>query len=264
LCRDEDERNSAMDGKTTQLQKPHSNRFIELDLIRGFAIAIMIFFHILWDLDYFGLIPLDNSLYQQSKIMPSLFFLLVGICLYVSSHRKPLGSEQIKHLITRGTWILGLALFLTIITFIFFPDRPILFGVLHCIGLCIILCIPVLKLKPVYTMTLAMIIILTGFFINSIPMEHPTIVHLAVGIHPQNIWAYTIDYFPLFPWLGVCLLGVAIGAVLYKDNKRQFRLPDLSRYKPVHLFSWMGQHSLAIYLVHQPIIAGALSVYLLI
>jgi len=74
---------------------------------------------------------------------------------------------------------------------------------------------------------------------------------------------YTIDYFPLLPWLGVCLLGIALGDIMYKDNKRRFPLPDLSKYRPSKLFSWLGQHSLAIYLLHQPVIAGVLFLFLI-
>ena len=64
------------------------------------------------------------------------------------------------------------------------------------------------------------------------------------------------------PWLGVCLLGIALGNVLYKENTRRFPIPNLSRYKPTKLFTWLGQHSLTIYLLHQPIIVGLLFLYI--
>jgi uncharacterized membrane protein len=83
-------------------------------------------------------------------------------------------------------------------------------------------------------------------------------------MNPTNVWRYTVDYFPLFPWFGFMLLGVVVGDCLYCGNKRRFRMPDLSKYVPAKLFSWMGRHSLGIYLIHQPIIAGALSVFVLL
>jgi uncharacterized membrane protein len=98
-----------------------------------------------------------------------------------------------------------------------------------------------------------------GFFFTT---ENPNMVELAAGIHESNVAAHTIDYFPILPWFGVCLLGITLGNILYKDNKRRFPLPDLSHYKPTKPFSWLGQHSLAIYLVHQPIIAGCLTLIL--
>lgn len=252
----------------TKLQGQYSDRFIELDVLRGFAIILMVFLHILWDLDYFGLVPLNKNIYQFQIIIPTMFFLLVGMCLVVSKNKKldQPAHEQKKynqHLILRGLKIFGFGMILTTITMIFIPDRPIIFGVLHCIGFSIILSIPFLKFKS-YNILFATLIILMGVVIGQYAVANPTVLHQVVGLHQANVWAYTIDYFPLLPWFGVTLLGIALGDILYKDNKRRFRLPDLSKYKPVSVFSWMGKHSLAIYLLHQPVIAGVLSVFVVL
>jgi uncharacterized membrane protein len=190
------------------------------------------------------------------------------MCLTVSRNTKsiqPGFNEQRYniHLLKRGIKILGLGILFTIITMIFIPDRPIFFGVLHCIGFSIIFCIPFLKLKT-YAIFPGIISILLGIMIYQFPIENPTLIHLALGFHQTNIAQYTIDYFPLFPWLGICLLGITLGNLLYHGDKRRFPIPDLSRYKPATWFSWLGKHSLAIYLVHQPIIAGALSLFILL
>jgi uncharacterized membrane protein len=160
--------------------------------------------------------------------------------------------------IPRGLWVLNLGILFTLLTTMFLPDRPILFGVLHCIGCCIILSTLFLKFK--YTnLIIATIIIVTGIAIgNFMHVGTPNIIQLATGFHQSDIATHTIDYFPIMPWLGVCLIGITLGNILYKDNKRRFPLPDVSKYRPTKLFSWMGQHSLAIYLVHQPLIAGLL------
>jgi uncharacterized membrane protein len=241
-------------------------RFIELDVLRGLAIIFMIYLHVLWDLDYFGIMPINNEIYKFQKIVPIMFFVLVGMCLTVSRNRqisKPSFDEKKydKHLFLRGLKILLLGMFITLITMIFLPDKPIFFGVLHCIGLSIILSIPFLKFKS-YNLLFGAMIIIAGLTMNLFPVEDPTILHLAVGFHQGDVAQYTIDYFPLYPWFGICLVGITLGNILYKDNERRFKMPDLSRYKPAKMFSWLGQHSLAIYLVHQPIIAGTLSVFL--
>ena len=234
-------------------------RFVELDLLRGFAIIGMVFLHILWDLDFFGILPLNRGIYQFQEIVPSIFFVLMGICLVITVNRRNTVSPRVlsKHLLFRGLWILGLGMIISLVTLIFIPDRPIFFGVLHCIGLSVILSIPLLRFKS-YNIIFAAIIILAGIVIGFYPMENPTLAHLIVGIHQADVGKYTIDYFPLLPWFGVSLIGVALGNWLYKDGKRRFAFPDLSRYKPVALFSWLGKHSLTIYLIHQPIIYGLL------
>jgi uncharacterized membrane protein len=250
------------------MHKPSSKRFIELDILRGFAIIGMIFLHILFDLDYFGIMPLNLDIYRFQKIIPVLFFLLVGMCLIVSKNKKlHLSKEKQKefnlHVILRGLRIFSLGMIITTITLIFMPDKPIIFGVLHCIGLSIVFSVAFLKFKY-YNILFATLIILAGLMLGGYPVENPTAIQLAFGLHPTNLADYTIDYFPLLPWFGITLLGIALGDWLYKDNKRRFTVPSLPNYRPFSVFSWMGRHSLAIYLIHQPVIAGILSLYLII
>ncbi len=240
-------------------------RFIELDLFRGLAIILMIFGHILWDLDYFGLMSINNSLYSGlQRIVPPLFFTIVGISIIVSRKKKQLPSAKEKqyniNLLIRGLKIFNLGMILTIITMIAIPDRPVYFGVLHCIGLSIILCVPFLKLR-FYNLIIAISMIIAGLLIGQFTIQNPTIFHLIFGLHESDIWSHTVDYFPLLPWMGATLFGMTIGDYLYCGNKRRFKMPDLSRYRPAKIFSWFGQHSLEIYLLHQPVIAGFMYVF---
>ena len=255
--------------KKKVINKSNSQRFIEIDMLRGFAIVLMIFGHILWDLDYFGLMPMNDGFYNiLIKIIQPTFFLLVGISLIISKKK----IENIKvnndkkyyiHLIVRGLKIFSLGIIFTILTLIFIPDRPIFFGVLHCIGLSVIISAPFLKFRK-YNLIFVVLLIIATILVSNYNMENPTIIHLAFGIHQMDISSHTIDYFPLLPWFGICLLGIIIGDCLYSGNNRKFRIPDLSKYRPIKLFQWCGQHSLIIYLIHQPIIAGALSIFLIL
>jgi uncharacterized membrane protein len=66
-----------------------------------------------------------------------------------------------------------------------------------------------------------------------------------------------LDYWPIFPWFGVMLLGVFVGNALYSDVSKQAARtaprPPLSR--PL---AFLGRHSLLVYFVHQPILIAAL------
>jgi uncharacterized membrane protein len=229
----------------------------------------MVFGHILWDLDYFGLVPMNNLIYSSlQQTVPPLFFLIVGIGLIVSEKKaesKAPGQQKnfYKILFMRGLKILGLGMVLSLVSFILIPDKPVIFGVLHCIGLSIILSIPFLKYRRL-NLLFASIILFLGFQVTQIIVNNPTILHFIVGLHQADVWLYTVDYFPLLPWFGICLMGIIIGDILYCGDKRRFRMPDLSKYRPAKMFSWVGQHSLAIYLLHQPIIAGVVSVFALL
>jgi uncharacterized membrane protein len=244
--------------------KGPSQRFIELDILRGCAIIFMIILHLFWDLDYFGILPLNKNFYSLNIIVPVMFFLLVGICQGVNNNKyKNQPKKMYFRTIQRGLWVLNLGMLFTLLTTIVLPDKPIMFGVLHCIGCCIILSLPFIKFKATSNTVFATMIIIGGILLGTcFSVENPNILQLAAGIHQSNIGQHTIDYFPVLPWLGVCLLGVALGNILYKENTRRFPLPDLSRYKPTRFFTWLGQHSLTIYLLHQPIIVGLLFLYI--
>ena len=242
----------------------HSVRFIELDVLRGFAIIFMIVLHFFWDLDYFGILPLNTQFYAMNIIVPIMFFLLVGICQAVNNQKyRHEPKKMYIRTIQRGLWILNLGMLFTILTAIVFPDRPILFGVLHCIGVSVLLSALFLRFKTINIIIGTIILILGGIIANFYLVTTPTMLQLALGIHQPDIAHHTIDYFPILPWLGVCLIGIALGNLLYNDNTRRFPVPDLTKYAPTKVVSWLGQHSLAIYLVHQPVIAGVLFLVLL-
>ena len=191
-------------------RKKGSDRFIEIDMTRGFAIILMIFIHLLWDLDYFGVMPLNNLFYSaMQKIVAPLFFILVGMSLVIS--KKKMESSFLKDeksyyigFILRGLKIFSLGMILTTATLIFIPGRPVLFGVLHCIGFSAILSVPFLKYRK-YTPLFALLFIFIGSLVSQYSIETPTIFHLAIGLHQTNVFSYTVDYFPLLPWFGVCL-----------------------------------------------------------
>lgn len=251
------------------MHKPSPQRFIEIDMLRGLAISLMVFGHILWDLSYFGLVPMNNVLYSAlQKIVPPLFFLLVGVGLVVSKKKaesKPANDEKeyFKRLTLRGIKIVSLGMILSAFSFLIIPDKPVYFGVLHCIGFSMILSAPFLKYRN-FNILAAILLLFSSQIIMNFSFSNPTILHLAFGLHPSDVWMHTVDYFPLMPWFGITLVGIVIGDWLYCGDKRVFRMPDLSKYRPVRVFQWAGQHSLGIYLIHQPIIAGALTLLILL
>jgi uncharacterized membrane protein len=67
------------------------------------------------------------------------------------------------------------------------------------------------------------------------------------------------DYFPLLPNLGYFLFGTLLGRRLYRI--RETCLPRIDPQQlPIRFFCFCGRHSLPIYLLHQPLIAGILAI----
>jgi len=242
------------------VNKTSSERFWEIDVLRGIAILMMITYHVIFDLNYFGFTSTDlNSLPVLLFLYPvgTLFLLLVGISLTLSYSRvkQTLTRNQlwIKYF-NRGSSIFGLGLLITLVTWVYPHNGFIVFGVLHCIGLSILLAYPFIRSR-LSALLVGVICIGIGVVLRiSVTVDFPWLLWL--GFVPTQF--YTLDYFPLLPWVGVVLVGIFLGNSLYQNNIRSFRLKDYSQFIITRLFCFLGRHSLIIYLLHQLIIVGIL------
>jgi len=235
-----------------------NKRFWEIDVLRGLAILMMVTYHLVFDLTYFGVFPFNVSSglwWWFARSTAFIFLFLVGISLTLSYTRAELkGLKQEKKslfpkYLKRGVKIFFLGLLITLVTWIFIPEDFIVFGVLHFIGIAIILEYPFLN-KKYPNLILGIIFIVSGFVLAQFTVNYPWLLWL--GLKPAEF--VTVDYFPLLPWLGVVSLGLFAGKTLYPDYKRRFHIPDLSKNQFTGIFSFLGQHSLLIYLLHQPIL----------
>lgn len=242
------------------MEKTSSDRFWEIDLLRGIAILMMIAYHLFFDLNYFGVYTTDlYSLPVLLFLYPigTMFLLLVGISLTLSYTRvqQTLTPRQIqKKFFLRGASIFGFGLLITMITWVYPHNGFIMFGVLHCIGLSIILAYPLIRYRWA-SLVLGITCIITGIFLYTmVTVDFSWLLWL--GFMPVPF--YTLDYFPLLPWFGVVLIGVFLGNSLYQKNTRKFSLKDYSQFVVNRGICFLGRHSLVIYLLHQLIIVGLL------
>ncbi len=232
-----------------------SGRFWEVDFLRGCAILLMVLYHLAFDLNYFAVYDIDVSSgfpLAVASTAASLFLLLVGISLTLSYSRAKLlgmGNRFFHHLLNRSAWILGLALGITLVTYLAIGRGFIVFGVLHLIGLSLLLAYPFLRLQKV-NFVIGLLFILIGTYLETIHVGFPWLLWL--GLAPTGF--YSVDYVPVFPWFGVILMGMGLGSVLYQGYRRAFFLPELSAFPAAGVLAFLGRNSLAIYLIHQPAI----------
>ncbi len=234
-------------------------RFWEVDLLRGIAIMLMVLYHFAFDLDYFGLVKIDvksGIFLTIARLAVTLFLLLVGLSLTLSFSRAVrLGREDrfSRRLFRRSAWILSLALCITAVTYLLLGRGYIIFGALHMIGLSLLLAYPFLRLGR-KNFILGSILIILGWYVQDISVDHYWLLWL--GLAPPDF--YSLDYIPMLPWFGVVFYGVGLGGLLYPGYRRRVNLLDQLDYlQAAHgpgSLCYLGRNSLAIYLVHQPLI----------
>ena len=235
-----------------------NKRFWEIASLRGLAIVLMIIFHLIFDLYYFGIYNFNvhsGFLWWFARLTAFIFIFLVGVSLSLSysrtalsrnyGHQKRLFFKYLK----RGLKIFGYGLIITVVTWVIIGEGFIVFGILHLIGISIILEYPFLKHKYV-NLFLGLILITAGIYLRSFEFDFYALLWL--GFTPYTF--YTLDYFPLLPWLGAVSLGIFLGNTLYEGYIRHFKLPDFSRYLIIRVLEFLGRHSLFIYFIHQPIL----------
>ncbi len=233
-------------------------RLAGLDTIRGITLISMILYHGVWDLVHLYDVPWDwyngtfAYIWQQSICWT--FILLSGFCWSLG-----------KHPFRRGLLIFGCGALVSAITLLVMPSSKILFGILTLIGSCVLLMIPLDRLLKKMSPILGIIINSTLFVITKnckdgyLGFEGWEIVDLPNGLYRNLLTTYfgfpsgdfwSMDYFPLFPWIFLFLTGYFLFRILNENalNEKLFSRGHI----PV--VGFMGMYSLIIYMVHQPIL----------
>ncbi len=225
-------------------------RIWELDAFRGICILGMVLVHFIYDLvELYRIIDWQYPLwFSFVKNWGGVLFLLI------SGISATLGSRSIR----RGLVVFAAGLGVSAVTYgmyrLNFADKTILiyFGVLQCLGTCMILWAVFKKLPWWILAPLGILLAALGLWLGR--QEYVD----ALWLMPLGLpWKGFIssDYFPLLPNLGYFLMGAALGRTLYR--KKESLLPAVNEKNPViRFFCFCGRQSLWIYLLHQPVLSG--------
>lgn len=223
-------------------------RVWELDALRGICVIGMVFVHFVYDLvELYRFVqweyPAAFLLLMKGGV---LFLMISGIC-------ATLGSRSVR----RGLIVFGCGMLVTAVTagmyLLNFAGKSIIinFGVLHCLGICMILW-PLFRKMPWLPLALIGVAVIgLGQWFDTLRVDARFL--FPFGLRYEGFTSS--DYFPLFPCFGWFLLGAAIGKTLYRN--KQTLLPRVDAQKGVLRFlCFCGRNSLQIYLIHQPVLAG--------
>ena len=250
-----------------ELHKVHNaERYHLIDALRGLAITCVVLYHLLYDIYHvYGRNPqwaqqLYCRIWQEGTC-----FLFIAIAGFVWR----LGG---KSSLRRGLELNILGLVITLVTILVIPSETIWFGILNFMGCATLLaglCHPVTqRLSPVWGMLMGLLVFLTcreldnglwglpGFLMVTVPSSwYSTNWLTPLGLPPADF--QSSDYFPLLPWLGAYYFGYYFYAFLQARGLLggilHWRMP---------LFSHLGLRSLEIYLLHQPLCFGLVTLFL--
>ena len=232
------------------------SRIWELDALRGVCILCVIVVHFLFDLSFFGGLDLTLPAWYVflQEYGGAIFVVLSGVCV-------TLGSKSVR----RGLIVFACGMLITAVTYGMYRlgmsgmDVVVKFGVLHLLGVCMLVYPAFKKLPPATLTVLGLVIAITGYAIRGVVVPQHWLFPLGLTYEGFT----SSDYFPLFPQLGYFLIGAAIGKTAYREKKTllpgSFQKTGIARF-----FCWCGRQSLFIYLLHQPIVYGLLEFVLLL
>lgn len=228
-----------------------SKRIIAIDVLRGIAFVAMASYHFTWDLEFFGYTDPGLTAFGWWRIyarcIASTFLFLVGVSLYLAH------GKQIRW---NGFWkrfamVAGAAAAISIATRIAMPDGFIFFGILHEIALASLFGVAFLRVPALLTLLVAALVIAVPVYLRLEAFDHPALWWVGLSANDPR----SNDYVPLLPWFGAVLLGIAVTKVASAVGTLT-RLANLTPGRWANPLIFIGRHSLAFYLIHQPVLIG--------
>lgn len=239
--------------------KDGAKRVYLLDELRGFAIICMVIHHTFYDigfvLGYEWGYNIFNFLCLFQPVFWAIFIVTSGIC-----------SRLSRNTIKRGGIVLAAGLIVSFVTAVIMPlmgieGAEIYFGILSCLGCCMIisgLLSPLIKKMNAKIGMLAMLILFFAVYNISSGkiffglIKLPDILYSTNYLAPLGFYTkgfFSADYFPLIPWLFMFLFGAFLGK--YAVNGA---LPKSFYKSRIQFLQKIGKSSLWIYLLHQPVL----------
>lgn len=220
-----------------------------IDAARTLALLGMVVFHLCFDLQMYGYLPPGTTqapaLFWLARIVAGGFLFLAGASLWLG-HGNGIRWHAFWQ---RWLRIAAAAALVSLATRIAMPQAWVFYGILHSIAVASLLGLAFLRLPPMLTIVTGAAVMAASYHLPQILQWNAPALRW-VGL--ANIPTQTIDFEPLFPWFGPFLLGLGTARLLGP------LWPSLAGITGPRWLAWPGRHSLAIYLLHQPILLGAI------
>ncbi|AUG02460.1 hypothetical protein CXQ81_18220 [Pseudomonas sp. 09C 129] len=220
-----------------------NTRMLAIDALRGFVMLCMLVDHVRETFllhrqvtDPIDALSVTPDLYftrMLSEICAPVFIFLTGLSAWLYSQKHSLGETSV-FLLKRGLFLVFLEL--TFVCFAWnaeFPPKTLWLQVIWCIGICMIVLAGLLHFKRSWLIVLGVAIVAGHNLLDDVVVgpESPffvpwSILHQRVFIDITEFTRARTTY-PVLPWIGVILLGWAIGPWFGKDVQPAARISRL-------------------------------------
>jgi uncharacterized membrane protein len=235
-------------------------RYIELDLLRGFAIIGMIIIHTFVILDVFEIYVQDfHNPYLRipTETVRFIFLFVVGVSMTISfQHAKSKNQLKLFYYkqFKRASYFVGLAILISLITYYILPSKFIAFGILHLIGTSILLTVFLCGKRKLLIVVLLITYVLS-YSIKEI--DYNNVLGYILGF--RNQIHSSIDYFPILRWIWIIILGILAGDLLFVESIPRYKL-NIPENIVIKAITFIGRNTLIIYILHTPIIVMILMI----
>ncbi|MDS0524543.1 DUF1624 domain-containing protein [Clostridium sp. SHJSY1] len=230
-----------------------------IDEFRGAAIILMITYHFFYQGVLWGTLDsklLDNQIIEAVRLSSEVLFISIA----------GISSSFSKNNYKRGLICLYCGILITFTTYFFIPDELISFGILHFLGISMILYElfknKLKKIKPLNGIVISLMFFTLTYliFYKEVYLNDLLSVYWINYLRNNgylNIIGLTSntfissDYFPMIPWIFLFFTGVFAGKII----KSVYKIKENLTTK-LNILAYLGRHSLMIYMTHIPIIIG--------
>ncbi len=242
-----------------------NKRIRYIDFFRGLAIINMVIYHALYDLKYIFLADISftvDSYYMYQQYIAISFIFLSG-----------LSSNYSSKLLKNGIKLFFISMGVTITTSFISKDLVIYFGILHflSVGMILIWIFEYFKRDKVYTekkytlLFLLMMVCFIGFKnLLNIDAFYMFFYRLFENIDHSFMIGFPSpdfssgDYFPLIPWIFLMFSGYFFSGSRFNETINAM-FNNIGIFEKLNIIEVIGRYSLIIYILHQIILYGILS-----
>jgi uncharacterized membrane protein len=232
-----------------------AGRLWQVDAARGAGLAAMAGYHIVYDLELFGLVPPGTAVtgvwVWLARATAATFLALAGVSLWLAHGGRVVWPRFWRRL----GMVAGAAAAVSAVTAAAIPDAWVFFGILHAIAFGSVAGLAVLRLPWGAVAALAAAVLAADRTLALPAFDLPGLQWLGLGTLPPR----SVDFVPVFPWFAAVLAGIAAARAAAAAGLWQRLQRAGPPGPPGRALAWAGRHSLAIYLLHQPVLIAAIA-----